>query len=168
MLGFFATDVGMQAISTYWLVWWGDDRFLKQTRWYMLGMSIISAAEILFIAGQQLLRSFSSIRASVRLHNGMINALLASPLSFFHRTPQGRIMHRFGDALEEIDDCFHLDLFEMVENSIRAFGTIIVCLTANPRFTVVLPILIVVFWRIHSFTKTGLLQSAQIIFSNNA
>ena len=168
MLGFFATDVGMQAISTYWLVWWGDDRFLKQTRWYMLGMSIISAAEILFIAGQQLLRSFSSIRASVRLHDGMINALLASPLSFFHRTPQGRIMHRFGDALEEIDDCFHLDLFEMVENGIRAFGTIIVCLTANPRFTVVLPILIVVFWRIHSFTKTGLLINlrTQIIFPN--
>ena len=40
---------------------------------------------------------------------------------------QGRIMHRFGDALEEIDDCFHLDLFEMFENSIRAVGTVRIC-----------------------------------------
>ena len=110
MLGFFTIDVGMQAVSTYWLVWWGANRFLKSSRWYMVGMASISLAEIAFIGGQQVLRSFSSIRASIRLHNGMLTSLLHSPLSFFHKTPQGRIMHRFGDALEEIDDSFHLDL----------------------------------------------------------
>jgi ABC-type multidrug transport system fused ATPase/permease subunit len=158
MLGFFVTDVGMQAISTYWLVWWGANRFVKPTSWYMRGMLTISLLEVAFIGGQQILRTFSSIRASVRLHNGMITSLLQSPLSFFHKTPQGRIMHRFGDALEEIDDCFHLDLFEMIENGIRAVGTICVCLLANPRFTAVLPVLTVVFWRIHTFTKTGFLE----------
>jgi ABC-type multidrug transport system fused ATPase/permease subunit len=110
MLGFFVIDVWMQAASTYWLVWWGANRFLKSTRWYMLGMTSISLAEVAFISGQQVLRTFSSIRASVYLHNRMISSLLRSPLSFFHKTPQGRIMHRFGDALEEIDDSFHLDL----------------------------------------------------------
>lgn len=46
----------------------------------------------------------------------------------------------------------------MIENGIRAVGTVCVCLVANPRFTVVLPALCLVFWRIHSFTKTGFLE----------
>ena len=48
---------------------------------------------MLLIAGQQVLRSFSSIRASVRLHDGMITSLLWSPLSFFHKTPQVKHAH---------------------------------------------------------------------------
>ena len=54
----------------------------------MIGLTTISLSEIGFIGGQQVLRSFSSIRASVRLHDGMITSLLYSPLSFFHKTPQ--------------------------------------------------------------------------------
>ena len=71
-------------------------------------------------------------------------------------------MHRFGDALEEIDDCFHLDLFEMFENSIRAVGTLVVCLAATPQFGFVLPVLGAVFWRIHTYTKVGFLEADRL------
>ena len=47
MLAAFSLDVGLQAISTYWLVWWGVNRFSKRTSWYMLGLAGISLSEVL-------------------------------------------------------------------------------------------------------------------------
>ena len=69
------------------------------------------------------------------------------------------IVHVLSTALHWMRLCCR---FEMVENGIRAVGTVCVCLVANPRFTAVLPVLCFVFWRIHSFTKMGFLEADRL------
>jgi ABC-type multidrug transport system fused ATPase/permease subunit len=44
-----------------------------------------------------------SLRAAMRLHNGMLASLLAAPLSFFHTTPSGRIINRFTRDTDDVD-----------------------------------------------------------------
>ena len=94
------------------------------------------------------LRSASAIRASKSMHEGMAKGLLHSPLSFFHKTPTGRITSRFGTDLEDLDSVLHYDLCEFAGNSISAISTINVCAAASPRFLLIVPLVLFIFSRI--------------------
>lgn len=45
----------------------------------------------------------SSLRAARRLHDAMLNAILRSPMLFFHTNPIGRVINRFSKDVGDID-----------------------------------------------------------------
>ena len=51
--------------------------------------------------------SFLTIRASSRLHHRLITKILKCPMSFFDRTPVGRLLNRFGIWSFRISFLFH-------------------------------------------------------------
>ena len=155
-------DTAVQALSTYWLIWWGANRFNRPASWYTLGLGGLSLVQVGLVIGRLLLRSASTIRASVLIHDGMARGLLQSPLSFFHRTPSGRITNRFGNDLEDLDGNVHWDLCELAGNIVAATRTIAVCAVANPRFLLIMPVIFFIFSRIQRFVEIGLREVARI------
>ena len=43
---------------------------------------------------------FATLKASRTLHDGMLQSILRSPVSFFETTPLGRILNRFSKVLK--------------------------------------------------------------------
>ncbi|KAF9054322.1 metal resistance protein YCF1 [Panaeolus papilionaceus] len=76
---------------------------------------------LLGVASTMLLWMFCSLRSSRRLHDGMLDALFAAPLSFFETTPTGRILNLFSR------DIYILDVY--IAHLLRdLFYTLMVCL----------------------------------------
>lgn len=63
---------------------------------YSLGVLAVIAARILCV-------SISAMRASRKIHDAMCQRVMRAPLSFFQRTPMGRILNRFSSDIETID-----------------------------------------------------------------
>eukprot|EP01050_Picozoa_sp_SAG11_P019148 SAG11_NODE_3008_length_2770_cov_2.049383_2_plen_371_part_00 len=59
---FYISDTAVQALSTYWLVWWGADRFRQQASWYTARLGVLSLAQVGLVLGRLVLRSDSAIR----------------------------------------------------------------------------------------------------------
>ena len=49
------------------------------------------------------LKTFSGIRAGRKFHGGLVEALLHFPISFYDKTPTGRILNRVGKDIETVD-----------------------------------------------------------------
>lgn len=43
---FYIGDTAVQALSTYWLVWWGSDRFNRPASWYTLRLGGLSLVQV--------------------------------------------------------------------------------------------------------------------------
>ena len=80
----------METAGSYWLVFWSEDTFAWSTNAYLWAYNAIGIAGIAIMLLRQYIKTAISIRASRTLHNVLLDAVLASPMSFFHTTPQVR------------------------------------------------------------------------------
>ncbi|KAM3569743.1 hypothetical protein VYU27_008164 [Nannochloropsis oceanica] len=62
-----------------------------------------SLASIAVVVAQALLTSCASLMASRRIHHNMARRVLRAPMSWFERTPLGRIQNRFSSDMDTID-----------------------------------------------------------------
>lgn len=80
----------MDAAQSYWLVFWSEDKLSWGSQEYLFTYNAIGITGIGIMLLRQYMRTSISIRASRKLHNRLLDAVLASPMSFFHTTPQVR------------------------------------------------------------------------------
>jgi ABC-type multidrug transport system fused ATPase/permease subunit len=64
----------------------------------------LCAATVTFSFARALLFFVATLKASSSLHKLAAARLVASPLSFFAATPQGRILNRFSADLGQVDE----------------------------------------------------------------
>lgn len=64
----------------------------------LLIYALLNLGGMAAITVSQIVHGVGNIRAAKRLHSKLLNAVLRAPLSFFEKTPMGRITNRFSNV----------------------------------------------------------------------
>ena len=151
IVAMFALAPLMDVGQSYWLVYWSEDKLGWDNDDYLWMYNVIGLTGIAIMFLRQYLRTAISIRASRILHDTLLNSVLASPMSFFHTTPQGRVLNRFSNDIGTIDE----SLFECLCDVFRQVFPLVTCLMvlggANWVFIFCLPPLTYIYWNIQVF-----------------
>ena len=147
----FALAPIMDAAQAYWLVYWSEDKLEKPTDFYLRWYNTIGIVGIGIMFLRQYMRTAVSIRASRIMHDQLLDSVLASPMSFFHTTPQGRLLNRFSNDIGTIDESLFESLCEVFRQVFPLACVLAILGGANAIFFMFLPPLTFVYWRIQTY-----------------
>lgn len=115
MFSFFGINTG----STFWLALWSNQNNSsssssdKHSSWYYLGYyALIQMSSLVALLISLFFSLMVRLKASVKLHNNLLQHLLHAPMVFFDTTPLGRIINRFSQDIYAVD--------QAVPNSVSA------------------------------------------------
>lgn len=145
--------VGMCAyvFADYWLKHWAEKNSEtgsnKDAIRYIGIYAGLGLASSLFSFGRSLLIwLYLAINGSRYVHDLMARRIMRAPMSFFERTPVGRIMNRFTNDVSKLDDTlprvFRM-FFTRLGDTVATFTVIGV---AMPKFLVVVVFLVVIYY----------------------
>ncbi|KAK7203382.1 ABC multidrug transporter [Myxozyma melibiosi] len=95
---------GLQIVTNLWLSYWTSDRFDRSNGFYigiyvMLGMV---CTIFFFLLGWA--TTIAGSRASVKMNLKATEKVMSAPMSFFDTNPIGRIINRFSNDVESMDN----------------------------------------------------------------
>ncbi|KAH7052509.1 multi drug resistance-associated protein MRP [Linnemannia elongata] len=82
---------------------------------------------------------WAGVRATVRLHDGLLNSIMHLPMSFFDTTPLGRIVNRFSTDIFATDNTLPWSFMSVLMFGVSVLGTIIVIAATTPIFLAIVP-----------------------------
>lgn len=88
---------------------------------------------------------FCSIKASRKLHDSMSLAVVRSPMSFFETTPVGRILNRFTNDINKVDETIPRTFGGFFSSCVKAAFTIGIIGLTMPIFLVIIMVLSIVY-----------------------
>ena len=94
----------LPVLSQYWISVWTEDRYAWSQIHYLDVFAIVNVASVMTFFLRGAIICVASTRAAKVIHGRVVDSLLAAPLSFFHTTPQGRIMNRCSSDMETSDE----------------------------------------------------------------
>ena len=142
-------------ISQWWISDWTQDRFdWSQIQYLNVFASLIFAAVVVYIM-RGLVICFAAIGAAKEMHGGVISSLMRAPLSFYHTTPQGRIMNRCSSDMETIDEQAAPMMGNFLNQIAVIFGSLLSVVIISPWFTLILPPIAWMYLTIGSYYVTS-------------
>lgn len=138
VLTIFIQGVGraFEILSTFWLALWADrmqkaeelgQPFTKQETSYYVGIfGLLGFLSILGLGFRGIFLAMHRLKASQKLHDGLTDAVLRAPVSFFDVTPIGRVLNRFAADMDKID----LELTQTVSQGINTIFQVLGALGA--------------------------------------
>ena len=107
----------------------------------LTNLTIYSALSLISCFGV-LLRSisllFGSLRASRRLHEGMLDSVMSAPMSFFDVTPLGRIVNRFSKDIYTVDETLPDGLGMWMSAVVYSLSIVTIVLVPLPYYAAIL------------------------------
>ncbi|EDW89496.2 probable multidrug resistance-associated protein lethal(2)03659 [Drosophila yakuba] len=95
-------------------------------------------------------------RASIRLHNTILNRVIRASMHFFSMNKQGSILNRFTKDMSQVDEALPLVLVDVMQIALWLAGIIIVIAHANPLLLAPTLILAVTFFHMrYLYLKTS-------------
>ncbi|CAE7935169.1 ABCC13, partial [Symbiodinium sp. KB8] len=98
---------------------WSDSEFL-------LIYGVICAANSLFTLFRAFFFAFGGLRGARRMHSSLLQSIMQAPMSFFDRTPTGRLINRFGRDVFTVDESLPFQLNIFLAQSFSLFGSLLV------------------------------------------
>jgi len=92
----------LQLAGFVWLGVWSSHPE-GQVQHYLVIYCSLGGAYMLFALCRDNVSFLISLKASRKIHADMIRAVFQAPMSFFQRTPQGRIINRFSKDINSLD-----------------------------------------------------------------
>ncbi|KAF7327422.1 ABC transporter protein [Mycena kentingensis (nom. inval.)] len=146
---------GANVLSSYWLVYWQEDKFHQPAGFYM-GMYALfgfSQAITFFLVGASFaLMTFS---ASQNLHRGALKRIIYAPMSFFDTTPLGRIMHRFTKDVDTIDSTLGEALRMFWATFSNILGAIILIAIVQSWFLIAVAVILLIYYYAAVFYRSS-------------
>ncbi|KAJ7390652.1 Multidrug resistance-associated protein 1 [Desmophyllum pertusum] len=122
-------------------------------------------SQAVFVLLACFIQAFGSVKASSRLHHGLLTNVLHSPMTFFESTPLGRIVNRFSKDIDMIDDLVPRSFIGFMRSSLELLAAIVIISFAMPFFlTVILPLglLYIFIQRVYAATSRQLRRMESI------
>jgi ABC-type multidrug transport system fused ATPase/permease subunit len=118
--------------------------------------AVLSFCQILITLGNSLWLVFSSLAAAQHLHNGMLEAMLRAPMSFFHSNPIGRIINRFAKDTGDIDQGVAVSAGMVLTSIFQLISTFLLIGFVNTiSLWAILPLLVAFYYAYVYFQSTA-------------
>jgi ABC-type multidrug transport system fused ATPase/permease subunit len=136
---------GISQASSIWLSYWsghiGPDTPTSTNFRYLGVYAIISVVSIVVLVVERWYSAVISLKASRRLHEGLVSTLLHVPLSFIDTTPLGRILNRCSQDVYTIDQQLMGTISSFISCVLSVLSTVVVISYTTPLFLLgVLPL----------------------------
>ncbi|CAD7971806.1 unnamed protein product [Amoebophrya sp. A25] len=110
---------------------------------YLLIYIFINFAAASAAAAQTLVLTICSLRASVAIHERMLSNLLKAPLSFFDVTPTGRILNRFLQDMQNVDNFVPTVIIQQIQNTLNMATQLVLIFIYCPLVMFLFPALVI-------------------------
>ena len=131
--------------TNYWVTLWSNDAAHRPARFYIAGYAALAALSVVLLGVRTLSLYLAGIRASRSLHDQLLCGLFFSPMSFFDRTPLGRITNRVSKDMYAIDKTLPATFGSLLTSLFSVAATLCVLVAALPWFLAILPIIAVYY-----------------------
>ena len=131
----------VRAINNWWLTYWSNDSAGKDAKWYLEIYIVLGVLTVVVAIIAHLVLFFTGLKASSRLHDGLIKGILFSPMSFFDQTPIGRITNRISKDLYTVDKTIPLVFDQFLGCLFSVISTLFIISIAFPFFLVILVVI---------------------------
>lgn len=118
--------------------------------WIFFSFGLMDCFIIFF---KELSLGFATLRGSSNLHGSMLNNILRAPIQFFDQNPVGRILNRFTQDLETLDNMV-LSASDLISNVLNIFFTLTLISIVNPLFLLVVIPIGLAFYIIQEYYRT--------------
>ncbi|XP_046560393.1 multidrug resistance-associated protein 1-like [Haliotis rubra] len=166
-LSMFVLYEAFQVSGQIWLSQWTDDVTLGNTSllpnsterrqyndYYMGIYGLFGALQALFVLGYAFLIHIRSVYASRILHHKMLTNVLRVPMSFFDTTPIGRILNRFSQDCDVMDNQLPITMEIWTDLVARFIATVIIISYSTPIFLAPIVPLFILYVFIQRFYVT--------------
>ena len=156
-----------QAASIFAQIWlsqwseWTDKQINKWPHNYSLKRSELNekagiyglsgALQAGFILSYGVIFCLALVKASARLHIGLLDNIMRAPMSFFDSVPSGRIMNRFSKDVETTDNTLPQTVRSFLMTMCTVFQVFIIISYTTPIFLVFLVPLAILYYFIQRF-----------------
>lgn len=152
----YAGNVTCNIGANYILKYWSEVNLAKghntSVLFYLTIYAITGiAGAACMLAAALIMWSYCVIRGSRYFHDKMARSVLRSPMQFFETTPIGRILNRFADDMNVVDQQLIWSILAVIDYGLLAIGVLSVVVFNLPIMIVVILILMAIFNRIRVF-----------------
>ncbi|RKO83429.1 ABC transporter type 1, transmembrane domain-containing protein, partial [Blyttiomyces helicus] len=100
-----------KSVCGFWISWWTSDRFTESLDWYLAVYVGLGVAQGLCLVLFNWIIISGTYKVSVTMHRNALEGILRAPMSFFDSQPIGRILNRFSNDIDAIDQNLWLSVF---------------------------------------------------------
>ena len=146
-------SIGAKTASQVWISVMNSDLLglpLGTYVWVFFSFGLMDCFIIFF---KELTLGFATLRGSTNLHRGMLNNILRAPIQFFDQNPVGRILNRFTQDLETLDNMV-MPASDFIGNVLNIFFTLTLISIINPMFLIVVIPIGLAFYFIQEYYRT--------------
>ena len=140
LLTFVLTEV-FKVLNNLWLTFWSNSDDPDRALWYVGIYALLALGSVIFMGIRYIALYLTGLKASSRLHDGLIKGILFSPMSFFDQTPIGRITNRISKDLYTVDKTIPLVFDQFLGCLFSVLSTLVIISMAFPLFLVILVII---------------------------
>ncbi|KAJ2994938.1 Multidrug resistance-associated protein 1 [Globomyces sp. JEL0801] len=164
-------NLGVESFDEFWLQIWGQaNSSLFITNLYFLLIFFFGSVGntafdiILNIVAIRIM----ALQASRKMHETSIKTTLASPMSFFHANPAGRIINRFSNDMTALDRTIPSDLMAMINALLAALMSILLASIASYYVIIIALVMGVLYFFLISYFMATVRELRRLVLSTQS
>ncbi|XP_070559523.1 ATP-binding cassette sub-family C member 9-like isoform X4 [Ptychodera flava] len=148
-------------LSNFWLSAWSElgvdtanktqDEFDEESSFYRRGYTILSLVFFALTVAVFTTLILSGISAAKRLHLALLRNIIHAPLRFFDTTPIGRILNRFSNDTQLIDQKLWTTWMSLLYTGFLCLSALVVNAIVTPVFMIAVVPLIVIYYIVQKY-----------------
>eukprot|EP01133_Synstelium_polycarpum_P004376 gene4376-5119_t len=152
LLLLFVADVGSRAVVDWWMSRWSSDGEANMLKglWIYMGIGLGSVA---VTAARNFIFFGLSVRASAAIHRRLFSSIIRAPMSFFDKTPIGRIINRFTRDQDIIDANIPQSISQCTVYLLTVISSLTIVTIVTPVLLYALVPIIIIFYALQTMYR---------------
>ncbi|XP_070559247.1 ATP-binding cassette sub-family C member 8-like isoform X2 [Ptychodera flava] len=160
--------VAAQAVAllacNFWLSAWSEagletinktqEEIEEESVYYRQGYTVLTLTFAIFLIAAVFVQVMTSIFAAKRIHFALLRTIINAPIRFFDTTPVGRILNRFSNDIQIIDQKLWWSILNVVLTGTLCLSALIANAIVTPVFIVLVAPFLVVYYFIQKYYVT--------------